>query len=526
MGTMTETIKEVEAKKRILEEAVDTLNEEIAGLKAKEQMNLAAYKDKEEEHADLLLSAHEMKSALQEQMETHRDNHQRQVNKLRDEIQSQSDFIQVNQSQKLAEDSLKAENAKLHVEINSLKTQVQDLEAAMSKKVTAQKDLQGLEETVARELATLNKLRQLFVKDLQSRMKVILMGINSSLAEVRSETAEGEVEADEANSHAQKQKINFLENNLEQLTKVHKQLVRDNADLRLELPKLEKRLKATQERVRALENALKEAREGAMKDKNRYQKEVDRLKQNNQKNQSRRQHQPQIAKPIRPGHPPSAVINANSLSPTNGEAQVSSSVVIRTASPSRIPIVPAGSSDRTAPIIRGGPRGDNDAVVGGSGVSQRIKNAVGSDALPRSRGSRADDPRRSSMYIEGFHNMSPSDHNLRSSSDHRLSASMDRLNMISHSPQAAEKQSFRRLPHAGRSTPPQVHGNSGSPPQGRVLVKVVSSECCTEGNATQAVVRGKKAPLWLSVQEERRQRDQVRGPFVSPTLCPPHCWEA
>jgi kinesin family member 5 len=143
----------------------------------------------------------------------------------------------------------------------------------------AGKDLKGLEDTISKELQTLHNLRKLFVQG----KHCIKKSINSEESE------------DDGGSLAQRQKITFLENNLEQLTKVHKQLVRDNADLRCELPKLEKRLRMTMERVKALETALKEAKKGAMHDRKRYQYEVDRIKEAiRQKNLARRGPQAQI----------------------------------------------------------------------------------------------------------------------------------------------------------------------------------------------------------------------------------------
>ena len=185
----------------------------------------------------------------------------------------------------LATEALQRDHDKLKEEEQEKSRRLQELIALNERREQARQDLKGLEETVAKELQTLHNLRKLFVQDLQSRVK---------------KSAAGEESEEAGGSLAQKQKISFLENNLDQLTKVHKQLVRDNADLRCELPKLEKRLRATMERVKALETALKEAKEGAMRDRKRYQYEVDRIKEAvRQKNLQRRGHAAQIAKPIR-----------------------------------------------------------------------------------------------------------------------------------------------------------------------------------------------------------------------------------
>uniref|UniRef100_A0AAX7SX16 Kinesin-like protein n=1 Tax=Astatotilapia calliptera TaxID=8154 RepID=A0AAX7SX16_ASTCA len=288
--SLTDYMQNMEQKKRQLEESQDALTEELAKLHAQEKMH------EEKEKEDIGNNVANLRSnvflclqkTLEEQLENHREAHQKQLSRLRDEIEDKQRMLDdLNQGLLLEQERLMSDYYKLQAEEQEKNAKLERL--LNEQREQAREDLKGLEETVAKELQTLHNLRKLFVQDLTARVK-----------------KSAELDCEEGLSNiAQKQKISFLENNLEQLTKVHKQLVRDNADLRCELPKLEKRLRATAERVKALENALKEAKENAMRDRKRYQQEVDRIKEAvRAKNMARRGYSAQIAKPIRPGHHP------------------------------------------------------------------------------------------------------------------------------------------------------------------------------------------------------------------------------
>ncbi|KAJ8973634.1 hypothetical protein NQ317_011963 [Molorchus minor] len=314
MKSLQESMREAENKKRMLEESIDSLREECAKLKAAEQVQSASESEKKE--------ANELRIALEQQMDQLRVAHQKQVAALRDEIAEKQSLINdikdSNQKLTLAQQQLIADYEKVKVEENEKSHKLQELIATNERREQARKDLKGLEDTVAKELQTLHNLRKLFVQDLQARMK---------------KNMSSEDNEEDGGSLAQKQKISFLENNLDQLTKVHKQLVRDNADLRCELPKLEK---LTMERVKALETALKEAKEGAMRDRKRYQYEVDRIKEAvRQKNLARRGPAATIAKPIRSGQhhtvniAAAAIRTGSNNSPRpNDEAQKRRSLII------------------------------------------------------------------------------------------------------------------------------------------------------------------------------------------------------
>ncbi|XP_074532967.1 kinesin heavy chain isoform X2 [Halichoeres trimaculatus] len=287
--SLTEYMQNVEKKKRQLEDSYDSLSEELAKVQAQERVSQVTRGENNTSDLDSC----DIKRALEQQMESHRDAHSKQLGRLRDEINEKQkiidDLTDCNQKRRLELEQLQCDYECLRSQEHHKSRQLEELTFLHERHEQSKQDLKGLEETVARELYTLHNLRKLFVQDLTTRVR-----------------KSAQMEPDDSGGYiTQKQKISFLENNLDQLTKVHKQLVRDNADLRCELPKLEKRLRSTAERVKALEGALKEAKEGAMNDRLRYQQEVERIKDvMRARNPFRRPHAALIAKPVRPGHYP------------------------------------------------------------------------------------------------------------------------------------------------------------------------------------------------------------------------------
>nr|XP_061814039.1 kinesin heavy chain-like [Nerophis lumbriciformis] len=333
--SLTEYAHDVERKRRQLEESYDSLTEELAQIQARETVSHLASGENDSVRGccDIQVTMR----VLEQQMELHRAAHSQQLGHLRDKINEQqaliNDLTHWNQKQELELEQLHGDYEHLRIQQHQKNRQLEELTFLHERDEQSKQDLKGLEETVARELHTLHNLRKFFVQDLTIRVR--------KSAEMERNSSGGYI--------TQKQKISFLENNLDQLTKVHKQLVRDNADLRCELPKLEKRLRSTAERVKALEGALKEAKDGAMKDRQRYQEEVERIKDvmMRARNPFRRPHTAHIAKPVRPGHPsPTRTICTRGLTehpvPISDDVHHSDALVQEAA-------IPIMESDRAAP---------------------------------------------------------------------------------------------------------------------------------------------------------------------------------
>ncbi|NXJ72892.1 KIF5A protein, partial [Rostratula benghalensis] len=209
--SLTEYMQTVELKKRHLEESYDTLSEELARLQAQGAGGRRGWGEWGG-RGGLRRVRREVQKALELQLESQREAQHKQLTRLRDEVNERQKTIDelqdLNQKLELELEKLRSEHEALRGEERAKAARLQELTFLYERHEQSKQDLKGLEETVARELQTLHNLRKLFVQDVTTRVK---------------KSAELEPE-DSGGLHSQKQKISFLENNLEQLTKVHKQV--------------------------------------------------------------------------------------------------------------------------------------------------------------------------------------------------------------------------------------------------------------------------------------------------------------
>uniref|UniRef100_A0A8C2Y201 Kinesin-like protein n=1 Tax=Capra hircus TaxID=9925 RepID=A0A8C2Y201_CAPHI len=160
--SLTEYLQNVEQKKRQLEESVDSLSEELVQLRAQEKVH-----EMEKEHLNKVQTANEVKQAVEQQIQSHRETHQKQIK----EAWCVFYFVSQNQKMMLEQERLRVEHEKLKATDQEKSRKLHELTVMQDRREQARQDLKGLEETVAKELQTLHNLRKLFVQDLATRVK-------------------------------------------------------------------------------------------------------------------------------------------------------------------------------------------------------------------------------------------------------------------------------------------------------------------------------------------------------------------
>ena len=310
VNTLSNCIKDVESKRRVLEDNVLELQQEISRLRSQEQARLSemSASDSVDKDSKKNNQNNTSKDDIAAALETQKQQFKIQSDSIRQEMDQKQEKIdkleEIHSNLEAELQTITAENELLKVKKIKIEEKLSTMQALNDKRSQARSDLRGLEETVTREIGSLHNLRKVFVKELTERAKKVASNANGGASGDSIDASS--ILSDFGGSQVQKQRIQFLESNLDQLTKVHKTLVRDNSDLRSELPKLEKKLRVTADRVKNLEQALRDAKDGASRDRQRYQKEVDRIKETVRSRYHARKAQigAQIARPIRAGHPP------------------------------------------------------------------------------------------------------------------------------------------------------------------------------------------------------------------------------
>nr|CAH8851510.1 unnamed protein product [Trichobilharzia regenti] len=173
VGTLSDKIDESESRKRQLQETVDSLNAELAKLRANEL--LIAGSDQESEQIVADQSA--LRAKLDEEFKRQSECYAARVKSLRDELDEKEKKLK---EYKDKANNFKFQSEKSQEEVEQLRERLATktkllgtFEKTAEKREQARKDLRGSEETVNKELQTLHNLRRLFIEELNSRVKKV-----------------------------------------------------------------------------------------------------------------------------------------------------------------------------------------------------------------------------------------------------------------------------------------------------------------------------------------------------------------
>jgi kinesin family protein 5 len=143
------------------------------------------------------------------------------------------------------------------------------------KRKQLEQELNDLRQKTAQKLAEFDHLKTSLLRDLQNRCEKVI-DLEMLLDEAREQYEQ--LLKNSSNKSLQKRNM-FLERNLEQLTRVHQQLVNQNNELRLEKKVSEKKLAARNERIRGLEVLLSSAQEKLQQQSENHGTQVSKYKQ-------------------------------------------------------------------------------------------------------------------------------------------------------------------------------------------------------------------------------------------------------
>uniref|UniRef100_A0A183SAT1 Myosin_tail_1 domain-containing protein n=1 Tax=Schistocephalus solidus TaxID=70667 RepID=A0A183SAT1_SCHSO len=172
---LTDKADESESRKRQLQETVDSLNAEVAMMRANEQLLSGAGASNKQ----ILTGQSEIREKLDEEFKRQSEQYALQTKQLRGELDARDKRNEElkDETSRLTFQLEKAseENKLLREQLESTSSRLDTLEKEQMKRDQAKQDLRGLEETIVKELNSLTTLRRLFIQDLRNRVKKVLL---------------------------------------------------------------------------------------------------------------------------------------------------------------------------------------------------------------------------------------------------------------------------------------------------------------------------------------------------------------